>query len=52
MAARFEVAWLSVVAGNTRARRFYERNGWLDARAHDYQAEIRGGTIPVPCRRY
>jgi ribosomal protein S18 acetylase RimI-like enzyme len=52
IAARFDVAWLSVVEGNARARRFYERNGWRDAGAHDYRAEIRGGTLPVPCRRY
>ena len=52
VASRFSVAWLSVVEGNARARRFYERNGWRDVGAHDYRAEIRGGTIPVPCRRY
>jgi ribosomal protein S18 acetylase RimI-like enzyme len=52
VAARFETAWLSVVEGNARARRFYERNGWRDAGMHDYRAEIRGGTLPVPCRRY
>ena len=45
-------AWLAVAPGNTRARRFYERNGWRDAGGFDYGAEIRGGTIPVPCRRY
>jgi ribosomal protein S18 acetylase RimI-like enzyme len=50
--SRFDVAWLSVVEGNSRARRFYERNGWRDAGAHDYRAEIGGGTLPVPCRRY
>ena len=38
--------------GNARARRFYERQGWTDVAAIDYQAEIKGGTIPVPCRRY
>jgi ribosomal protein S18 acetylase RimI-like enzyme len=27
IAVRFDTAWLAVVAGNTRARRFYERNG-------------------------
>lgn len=52
VAVRFEVAWLSVVEGNARARRFYERSGWRDVGAHDYRAEIRGGTLPVPCRRY
>ena len=45
-------AWLAVVAGNARARRFYERSGWRDAGALTYAAEIPGGTLPVPCRRY
>jgi ribosomal protein S18 acetylase RimI-like enzyme len=49
---RFDRAWLAVAAGNARARRFYERSGWRDAGAFDYGAEIAGGTIPVPCRRY
>jgi ribosomal protein S18 acetylase RimI-like enzyme len=52
IAARFEAAWLAVAAGNARARRFYERNGWRDAGALDYEAEISGGTLVVPCRRY
>jgi ribosomal protein S18 acetylase RimI-like enzyme len=52
IAARFDVAWLAVVADNGRARRFYERNGWRDAGGFDYAAEITGGTLPVPCRRY
>ncbi|HEY8152229.1 MAG TPA: GNAT family N-acetyltransferase [Vicinamibacteria bacterium] len=52
IAVRFDTAWLAVVAGNTRARRFYERNGWRDAGGFDYAAEISGGTIPVPSRRY
>jgi GNAT superfamily N-acetyltransferase len=52
IAQRHEVAWLAVVAGNARARRFYERNGWSDAGGFDYQAEIVGGHLPVPSRRY
>ena len=52
IARRFGSAWLAVVAGNARARRFYERNGWSDAGGFDYPAEIRGGTFPIPCRRY
>ena len=46
------VAWLAVVEGNARARRFYEREGWRDAAAIDYRAEIPGGTLAVPSRRY
>ncbi len=52
IAAGFDVAWLAVAAGNARARRFYERNGWRDAGGFDYAAEIAGGTLPVPSRRY
>jgi hypothetical protein len=52
IADRFDRAWLAVVAGNGRARRFYERSGWSDAGAFEYAAEITGGTMLVPCRRY
>ncbi|GAB3417405.1 GNAT family N-acetyltransferase [Flindersiella endophytica] len=45
-------AWLAVVAGNARARRFYERNGWVDDGAFDYQAGGAGEPITVPCHRY
>jgi GNAT superfamily N-acetyltransferase len=41
-------AWLAVVPGNARARRFYERQGWTDDSGFDYQA----GGVTVPCRRY
>ena len=52
IARQADVAWLAVANGNARARRFYEREGWQDVAAIDYQAEIEGGTIAVPCRRY
>ena len=45
-------AWLAVVAGNARARAFYERAGWADEGPFDYAAAVEGGTITVPCRRY
>ncbi|WP_328474970.1 GNAT family N-acetyltransferase [Actinoplanes sp. NBC_00393] len=51
-AAGHQTAWLAVVAGNTRARRFYERRGWTDDGAFDYAAQRPGGTINVPCHRY
>jgi len=51
-AAGHAKAWLAVAAGNTRARRFYERCGWVDEGAFDYPAEVPGGTLPVPCHRY
>jgi putative acetyltransferase len=52
IAATHDVAWLAVAAGNARARRFYEKSGWTDAAGFDYPAEIEGGTLLVPCRRY
>jgi GNAT superfamily N-acetyltransferase len=45
-------AWLAVVEGNARARRFYERLGWHDEGAFQYAARHGDTTIPVPCRRY
>ncbi len=45
-------AWLAVVAGNGRARAFYERKGWVDEGAFDYAAATEAGPIAVPCRRY
>ncbi|WP_206184734.1 GNAT family N-acetyltransferase [Thermoactinospora rubra] len=52
IASRFGRAWLAVVAGNARARRFYTRHGWHDAGAIDYLAQTESGTVPVPSRRY
>lgn len=50
------VAWLAVVAGNGRARRFYERQGWSDGGLFDYGAAGSDGdkaaAISVPCHRY
>ena len=45
-------AWLAVVAGNARARAFYERAGWVDEEAFDYAAAAEDGAVAVPCRRY
>lgn len=47
-----ERAWLAVVAGNSRARRFYERQGWTDQGLFDYPAASSTGPIPIPCHRY
>lgn len=47
-----DIAWLAVATGNSRARRFYERQGWSDAGAFDYAAYGDEGPIPVPCHRY
>lgn len=45
-------AWLAVVAGNARARRFYERHGWVDDGPLTYPAEGPNGPIDVPTQRY
>ena len=45
-------AWLAVVAGNARARAFYERTGWHDEGPFDYAAAAEDGSIAVPCHRY
>ncbi len=52
-AGGYSSAWLAVVAGNARARRFYEREGWHDEGNVDYEAGIAGGgSIVVASRRY
>ena len=48
----YSEAWLAVVAGNARARAFYERTGWSDEGPFDYVTPAEGGPISVPCRRY
>lgn len=45
-------AWLAVVAGNTRARAFYERRGWHDEGPFVYAAAAETGPLDVPCHRY
>jgi len=51
-AQRHHVAWLAVVPGNTRARRFYERNDWTDQGRFVYCADALSGRIPVTAHRY
>jgi GNAT superfamily N-acetyltransferase len=51
-AAGHQQAWLAVVAGNARARRFYQRCGWTDEGPFDYAAKTDGGAIAVRCHRY
>jgi GNAT superfamily N-acetyltransferase len=45
-------AWLAVVAGNERARAFYERSGWHDEGPFVYAVAAETGPIDVPCQRY
>jgi len=47
-----ESAWLAVVAGNARARRFYERNGWIEGGLIEYPAATGGGSVVVSAHRY
>ncbi|GEP38806.1 hypothetical protein NPS01_24690 [Nocardioides psychrotolerans] len=47
-----ERAWLVAAVGNARARRFYEREGWVDEGVVDYAAEGPDGPILVPNHRY
>ena len=51
-AAGHDEAWLAVVAGNARARRFYEKHGWRDAGDLPYEVIAGGQTFVSPCRRY
>lgn len=51
-AGGYDKAWLAVVAGNTRARRFYERSGWVDEGPFTYLAGSEAGAISVPAHRY
>ncbi|GAB6985961.1 N-acetyltransferase family protein [Nocardioides pyridinolyticus] len=51
-AAGHEVAWLAVVVGNARARRFYEKHGWYDAGDLPYEVTALGERFVSPCRRY
>ena len=45
-------AWLAVVPGNTRARAFYRRNGWIDEGLFSHQAPGPDGPVSVPAHRY
>ncbi len=51
-AAGHASAWLAVVAGNARARRFYEKCGWVDEGDLPYEVTAGGQTFVSPCRRY
>ncbi len=51
-AAGHDEAWLAVVAGNARARRFYERSGWRDEGDLPYEVTAGGQVFVSPCRRY
>ena len=50
--AGYDEAWLAVVAGNARARAFYEKRGWSDTGELPYEVSAGGTTYLSPCRRY
>jgi ribosomal protein S18 acetylase RimI-like enzyme len=52
LARHYDVAWLAVVAGNERARRFYAKRGWRDAGPFAYEAAVDGGTFALTAHRY
>jgi GNAT superfamily N-acetyltransferase len=52
IADRFPKAWLEVVSGNDRARRFYARMGWVDTGMHEWTTETSTGPATVVYRRY
>ena len=45
-------AWLAVATGNARARRFYEKCGWVDEGPFIHSAPSDSGAIPVPSHRF
>lgn len=47
-----ERAWLAVATANTRARRFYERQGWTDNGAFEHAAPVGDDSIAVACHRF
>ena len=51
-AAGHRRAWLAVATGNASARRFYERQGWIDDGRFLHHAPVPGGTVPVDCHRF
>jgi GNAT superfamily N-acetyltransferase len=45
-------AWLAVATGNARARRFYEKCGWVDEGPFIHSAPSESGSISVPSHRF
>jgi ribosomal protein S18 acetylase RimI-like enzyme len=45
-------AWLAVVPGNGRARRFYQRMGWIDEGRFEHFAPADDGPVLVAAHRY
>ncbi|WP_156742823.1 GNAT family N-acetyltransferase [Occultella aeris] len=52
MAAGHQRAWLVVATGNVAARRFYERQGWVDGGPIVHRAPVPGGSVAVDGHRF
>lgn len=52
LSGRHRTAYLVVVPGNIRARRFYEFHGWRDEGPMTYSAPSATGPVEVPVHRY
>ena len=52
LAKGYDSAWLEVVTGNARARRFYERHGWIDRGERDGVIDTASGRLVVAYHRY
>ncbi len=50
--AGHDEAWLAVVEGTARARRFYEKCGWVDGGDLPYEVTAGGEVFVSPCRKY
>lgn len=50
--AGVQTAWLACAIGNDRAARFYEKSGWIRARAEIVPTETSTGPFPLEVWRY
>lgn len=50
--AGVRTAWLACAIGNDRAGRFYEKSGWVRARAETIPTETSAGPFPLEVWRY
>ncbi len=45
-------AWLACAVGNERAKRFYEKSGWVDKGCHSVELETTEGPFPLQVWRF
>jgi GNAT superfamily N-acetyltransferase len=48
----YRKGWLACAIGNTRAARFYEKQGWVRTATIDYDAVTPDGSFPIQVWRY